>query len=156
MHTVPTICPWTSMGSIVFPWNKKINSFPYCLGFINMPYLWNYCCCCCGQERNEPQFFVKLQVVERHVQPWDYDKTCECQRQRHGGIWNLNEYTAIWNPFFNSLHPLRNAQPTRVLVSIYLCWGWLFICDLNTSAGEHLYVLQMCVCERVCVCPPCS
>lgn len=38
-----------------------------------------------------------------------------------------------------------------MLVSIYLCWGWIFICDLNTSAGEHLECPP-----NVCVRPPCG
>lgn len=52
--------------------------------------------------------------------------------------------------FFQFIALLRIVESTRVLVSIYLCWGWFFICDLNTSAGELLYVLQMCVCPPCC------
>ena len=70
------------------------------------------------------------------------------------GLWMSNskaprqlesEWIHSYLPLFNKKHPLKNAEPTCVPGSIYLCWGWFLICDLNTSAGEHLNVLQMCV-----------
>lgn len=38
----------------------------------------------------------------------------------------------------------KNVQPIQLLTlaSFYLCWERLFICDLNTSACDHLNALQ--------------
>lgn len=72
------------------------------------------------------------------------------------GIWNLDDLNTQQFALFQSVAPSEECRAhTCVLVSIYLCWWCLLICDLNTSAGEHLYVLEMCVCVlcvMVCEC----
>lgn len=111
-----------------------------------LPYSYNRSFC--GLETTETSFLLKLQVVERHVQPSGSNRDRKCHRHEDIGEWmNTQHYLS----FINSLYPLRNAKLTRVLVSIYLCLGRVFICDLNNSAGEHLDVLQRCVCVSVYV-----
>lgn len=107
---------------------------------------------CYGQETNDPWAFVKLQVVERRVQPSGYDKDCECQSQRHGGFGNLNEYTAIC-PF--SIHCTLWRMPSpHVCLFLFICVGGGSSFVTWIPQRVSIWMSSKCVC--VCVCPPCG
>ena len=58
---------------------------------------------------------------------------------------------------FQFTAPSEECRAPHVCLFLFICvGGWFFICDLNTSAGEHLnvlqirvYVLRTVVCMRV-------